>query len=68
MTICEATKKAVAENKYIARRDSPFFGLVKIKPTDTPDVCMVYEKGKDPCRGWEPKARDLTSDCWEVVD
>ena len=68
MKISEAAKKAIVEGKYIARKGSPFLEMVKIKPTNTPDCCVLYSEGKAPCRGWEPQAEDLTSDCWDVVD
>lgn len=71
MYIHEAVAKAVAEDKYIIRTDSLFFkgsGL-KLKPTNTDDCVMCISQQKEKSRPrWNPKAEDLTSDKWEVVN
>jgi len=66
MNICEAVEKALASDKYISRTDATFF---KIKPTNTPECCLISgPDGENPCRGWQPQAEDLLSECWQVVN
>lgn len=68
MNIYEATKKAVEENRYISRKTHSSCVILKIKPTNTPDGCIISIKKQNPCRGWQPQAEDLTADNWEVID
>ena len=67
--IQEATEKAMACNGCIQR---PFAGgpaKLRISPTDGPECCKVIPTtGKQSSKaGWQPKAKDLTADDWEVI-
>jgi hypothetical protein len=70
VNIIEATKKAIEQSKCIARTDWPCQkeADIKVKPTDTPDCCLLHTKEEGFRRGWQPQAEDLISDCWVVVD
>lgn len=75
MHIHEATKKALAENKYITE---PYEGKIwfKIKPTNTMYNCKLYSVDGIEAQGdisalsygWQPSANDLISNNWIVVD
>ena len=71
MYIHEAVKKASESELYISRRSAWWGAIIKIKPTNTSDCCIVQMEmdGEeyDPIRGWQPKAEDLMADDWEVV-
>ena len=65
MDIQKATQKALEVDGLIAR---PFWrGYVHIKPTNSPECCICYGKGKAPCPRWQPQAEDLLADDWEVT-
>ena len=65
MNIQKATQKALEVGGLIVR---PFWrGRVHIKPTNGPDDCICYGKGKAPCPRWHPQAEDLLADDWEVT-
>lgn len=69
MNIQDAVKQAVKEDKWITRADSFWSGNLKIKPTDTPDCCIISHRlAKSPSRGWQPQAEDLAASDWELVD
>ena len=38
-----------------------------LKPTDTSERCILFIDEKHSCRGWEPRASELSSDKWQVV-
>ena len=63
--IHEAAKLAVAVDGLIVR--PPWKGLVHIKPTNGPECCICYGKGKAPGPRWNPQAEDLLADDWEVT-
>lgn len=64
MFIHEAVQKAISTGNYIRRISWPR-GL-SIEPTDSPNTCVAHVKDKAPRRGWQPKAKDLLADDWEV--
>lgn len=75
MNIQEATKKALESGKYITREGlAGEIGRIRIKPTDTPDCCIVLisDPRKIPSarvgKRWNPQAEDLMADNWIVVD
>lgn len=74
MYIHEAIKARTVEKPFIVREDwRKEYGdleryVVKLLPTDTPDLCIcVSECSRVPCRGWQPAARDLLADDWELA-
>lgn len=66
----QAAERAIAEKKYIVRRKSFWGDMVKIKPTNTGQNCIVVsvKSGKPPRNGWQPKAEDLVADDWDIAD
>lgn len=64
MNIFEATVKALEEGKRIRRQ-----GAI-ITPTNTGECCLIEVEGlkKAPGKRWQPKAEDLISDEWEVME
>ena len=65
MNIQEAVKRAMETNGLIVR---PLWrGCVHIKPTDLPEGCICYGKGRAPCPRWQPQAEDLIADDWEIT-
>lgn len=70
MNIQEAVKKAMKTNSFITCTTSIGYRHFKIKPTDTLGCCMVIplDLNAPPTRGWQPKAEDLISDNWIVID
>jgi len=70
MFIHEAVKAAISEGKFITRPDAWWGTKEKIKPTNTPDCCICFDRKneKPPVRGWEPPAEDLMADDWAVVN
>ena len=67
MTITEATRRAMAEGKNIARRW--YDRRIIIKPDTSPDCCLIWVEGskRPPVVRWNPDADDLISDDWEVT-
>ncbi|CAH2761963.1 aspartate ammonia-lyase [Erysipelothrix amsterdamensis] len=69
MNIVEASKKAVEENRFIARPLKDGRVLLKIKPTNTPACCIVIDTIENrSCIRWNPDLDDLTADDWVIVD
>ena len=70
MNIQDAVKMAIETNSCITCTTAFWHGRIKIKPTDTPDCCMVIhlEKNTPPVCGWQPQAQHLISNDWIVVD
>lgn len=71
MYIHEAIKARNAEHPYVMREKwSDTFGLwnyVRLIPSDSPDGMIVTSRAmKDPRRGWQPTAEDLTADDWII--
>ena len=68
MWIHEAVKKALESNKCITLQE--FKGTAKIKPTNGREKCIVMEaNGCNPSRhGWQPRAKDLIRNDWEIED
>lgn len=60
MNICEATKKALEENKCI--REKPY--KVKVKPIKGDVGTIMGLDGSHPVKGWQPTARELISESW----
>lgn len=76
MNIQDATKLALEKDLYIVRESSIFRKYSRIKPTDTPDCCIVYRTkyakqrdGEKSILGkrWNPDASDLIADDWIVT-
>ncbi len=77
MHIHEAIKARTEDQPFIVRTSwLNDFGryekwVPKILPTNSVLCCVAYatlgEKAKDPCRGWQPSARDLVADYWEIT-
>ncbi len=67
MYIHEAVAEAVKINGFMTRRS--FNGCVFVRPTDTPDRCILYSclKGQAPGPRWQPGAGDLLADDWIAV-
>ncbi|HHT7139363.1 TPA: Thoeris anti-defense Tad2 family protein [Bacillus cereus] len=71
MNIQEATKLAIKQNRYISRVHFIKTFKVKLKPTNTYDLCKTYclNPGEvEPRRAWSPRADDLIADDWIVID
>ena len=68
MNIAEAAKEAMAIGRCITRSDAK--GKCKIRPTNEKENCILMgADGSNPSKyGWQPSAKDLVSDIWEVVD
>ena len=66
MNISEAVREALDKGGFITTPE--FRGRAKIKPTDGPGNCIVSMwDGSKPSRyGWQPSAKDLIRDDWEV--
>ena len=64
MNIYEAAKKALEEGKCI--RERPY--NVKIKLANGTTGTMMRLDGCHPVKGWQPTARELISDSWEVME
>ena len=59
MNICEAAKKALEEDKCIREK------LYKV--TGDTGILMRLD-GSHPVKGWQPTARELISESWEVME
>lgn len=69
MNIVEASKKAVEENRFIARSLKNGSIYLKIKPTNTHACCIVIDTiSNRSCIRWNPDLDDLTADNWAIVD
>lgn len=71
MTINEAVKLSIKENKCITRIGNPF--PVYILLTDTTDCCIGFLKDengnlKKSAVRWNPYAEDLIADDWELAE
>jgi len=68
MNIIEATKKAVDENKAIYRKSLPH---IKFVPTNSKNAAFIlFSDDNDSPAGrmWNPMAKDILSDDWEVLN
>lgn len=74
MNIQEAVKKAMEENRLIARssvkiNESDVYAA--IKPSNSYDACLLVViiggKREKACRCWNPTADDLTADDWTIL-
>lgn len=71
MTINEAVKLSIKENKCITRSGNPF--LIYILPTDTTNCCIGFLKDengnlKKSAVRWNPYTEDLIADDWELAE
>lgn len=71
MTINEAVKLSIKENKCITRSGNSFQEY--ILPTDTTDCCIGFLKDengnfKEIAVRWNPCAEDLIADDWELAE
>lgn len=53
--------------RYVRADKVIFSSPVKIKPTTSPDRCIVLSDVSGQTAGWQPTADDLTADDWIVV-
>lgn len=67
MLINEAVKKALQTGGCITRENAFWGESIKVKPTNTPDCCVVFKENKAVCPGWQPQAKDLIADDWTVL-
>lgn len=68
MTIIEAIK-STTENRPSITRTAWGEMQVKIRPTNTPDCCIISSlSGSNPSRGWQPTAEDLTAEDWITTE
>lgn len=68
MNIIEATKKAVDENKTIYRKSLPH---IKFVPTNSKNAAFIlFSDDNDSPAGrmWNPMAKDILSNDWEVLN
>lgn len=78
INIAEATKKALEEDLYISRdSEENEWKYIKIKPTNSDGGCLIYQTkaGEEnmkekvaPGKRWQPYARELTADDWQVTE
>lgn len=67
MNIYEAAKLATEKGMYITQEQ--FRGMIKIRPTNNGECCIIMKSdGSDPRRGWQPTADDLVSTSWTVTE
>lgn len=68
MTIIEAIK-STTENRPSITRTAWAEMQLKIRPTNTPDCCIISSlSGSNPRRGWQPTAEDLTAEDWITTE
>lgn len=74
MNIVEAIEATTKEQPYITREswgyptDRPVPASVYVLPTNSPDCCIIKSStNKEPRRGWQPTAGDLTANDWHPV-
>ena len=68
MNIIEATKKAVDENKAIYRKSLPH---IKFVPTNSKNAAFILfsdDNDRPAGRMWNPMAKDILSNDWEVLN
>lgn len=65
MNIYEATKRALQEGKCM-RENSTSRVMVKVEATGT--CTLMKLDGSHPVRGWQPTARELLSELWEIME
>ena len=68
MKIIEATKKAVDENKAIYRKSLPH---IKFVPTNSKNAAFILfsdDNDRPAGRMWNPMAKDILSNDWEVLN
>lgn len=72
MRIDEAIKSVTSQTPFITRAawmyltSKPCSAPIKLQPTNSPDGGIVMSLG-GACRGWQPRAEDLTADDWMLV-
>lgn len=68
MKIGEAVKLSMARNRCITLPE--FEGILKIKPTDGPENCVVMrtDSSHPSKHGWQPSAKDLIREDWVVTE
>ncbi len=69
MNISEATKLVIATGGKMYRVSEDCAPML-ITPTDTPDCCTGEIRGSDkaPGKRWQPQAKDLIAEDWEVTE
>lgn len=67
MNICEATKMALKGSGLITRENEFWKERIEIEPTNSPDCCVLHGTDRNPRRGWQPNAEDLTAEDWIVL-
>ena len=68
MNIIKATKKAVDENKAIYRKSLPH---IKFVPTNSKNAAFILfsdDNDRPAGRMWNPMAKDILSNDWEVLN
>lgn len=65
MLIHEAAALAYELNLSMCRKKDSRH--IRIKPTNTPDCCILSIKGGSDCSRWQPYADDLIADDWMVT-
>ncbi len=68
MNIIEATKKAVDENKAIYRKSLPH---IKFVPTNSKNAAFILfsdDNDRPAGRMWNPMAKDILSNDWQVLN
>ncbi len=68
MQINEAVREALENDLCITVPE--FRGTVKIKPTNGPELCIVMlaDGSRSSKYGWQPSAKELMRDDWEIVN
>lgn len=65
MNIAEAIREAEKKDGWITRglwlKEGP---LLRIKPTDEPEGCIVQWMGHRMEQSWQPQAEDLVAEDW----
>ena len=65
MNIQKAVEEAMKIDGFIV---SPRWkGLVHIKPTNSQNGCILYGEGQAPGPRWQPRAKELMANDWEVT-
>lgn len=66
MYIHEAIQK-LGQDGYLTRKNAWWGKLLKIKPTDTEDCCVIISPEGAPGKKWNPRREDLMANDWEIV-